>query len=184
MDNITILIDTREKQTHNNFLLKKWLSDNGILWREQKLTAGDYSFEIMGKSFEKEIVIERKSGKKLHGGGWTELKGNIMEKKTFDPLTGEMNTRLTREFNKLCINKTIVFLLIENAKGFKDIQNAKSHAKYFMISNDLFAFKFNKWLSEVNEKRFNNQLQPVEVVYCDSENTGKNILRIFNNYLR
>ena len=156
-------------------MLKKWFSDNGILWREQKLTAGDYSFEIMGKSFEKEIVIERKSGKKLHGGGWTELKGNICSKD---------KTRITSEFDKLCENRTIVFLLIENAKGFADILNAKSHAKFFMISNDLFAFKFNKWLNEVNEKRFKTELQPVNVIYCDAETTGQIILRIFNNYLR
>jgi ERCC4-type nuclease len=62
-----ILIDTREQQY---FHITKKLDSLNIPYKRQTLKFGDYSFELDGKSYENEVVIERK-------GSIGELVGNF-----------------------------------------------------------------------------------------------------------
>jgi ERCC4-type nuclease len=61
-----ILIDTREQDLH----IAKQLDIYGIKYERKKLDFGDYSFVADGKSYERQIVIERK-------GSIDELIGNF-----------------------------------------------------------------------------------------------------------
>jgi len=63
----TILIDSREKQFKH---ITDELDRLQIAWKIQKLSWGDYSFEIDGVSYEKRVVVERK-------GSLSELIGNF-----------------------------------------------------------------------------------------------------------
>lgn len=72
LNSITVIIDTREHAEGNCFAIKQWLETNHIPYVQRCLKFGDYSFEADGRSYENEIVIERKSG-------LTELSGNLAQ---------------------------------------------------------------------------------------------------------
>ena len=55
--NGTVLIDTREQDLH----ILKDLDSLSVPYKRRKLDYGDYSFEWNGKSYENEIIIERKA---------------------------------------------------------------------------------------------------------------------------
>jgi ERCC4-type nuclease len=66
-----IIWDSREQK--NDHILKA-LDEKGIRHERRKLNYGDYSFEFNGKSYENEIVLERK-------GSLSELIGNFTKGK-------------------------------------------------------------------------------------------------------
>lgn len=77
-----VLIDTREKDPHIELRLKYL----GIPFKKQKLHFGDYSFEYNGKSYENEIVVERKASIDEIIGNFT--KGRERFKKEFQRSKG------------------------------------------------------------------------------------------------
>lgn len=58
LKHVTILCDTSEQK---NAHIKKQLDDMGVLYADRSLDFGDYSFEIGGKNFSMQCVIERKA---------------------------------------------------------------------------------------------------------------------------
>jgi len=84
-----ILIDTREQDLH----IAKQLEAYGIKYERKKLDFGDYSFVADGKSYERQIVIERK-------GSIDELIGNFTKGRD----------RFRREFERAKGCKVILML--------------------------------------------------------------------------
>jgi ERCC4-type nuclease len=104
-----ILIDSREKRNEH---IVKQLNELGVLSRVQVLRYGDYSFELNGKSFEKEIVIERKNS-------ITELCGNL----------GKNKTRFQNEFIRAARDKCKVILMVEDG-NWERIENHEYRSQF------------------------------------------------------
>jgi len=83
-------VDTREQDLH----VLRDLERNGVKCIRKKLDFGDYTFEADGKSYERQIVIERK-------GSLDELIGNLTSDKA----------RFEREFKRA--RGTKVILMVE-----------------------------------------------------------------------
>lgn len=184
MNKLTILIDTREK---NYYHIKNWLTKNGYLFKRKKLDFGDYSFEFDGRSYESRFVVERKSGNKLRGGGFNELKGNIMGfHKVADQKKYEPNIiRFKREFDKAVLVKAEFGLLLENANGIDDIMNCDCHLsgirKY--LSNEHYKYNFIDFIGKRQMEREVSGLASIQMFYVDEENTAELMVGLFENYL-
>jgi len=122
---MTIIVDTREQK---NAHLLKVFKKNNIEIIERKLDVGDYSFEIEGQSYEKELVIERKAN-------LNELASNFTSGRD----------RFNREFERSINNNTKVILLVEKAT-MDDIKRhnyrSKFHPNAFIASLQSWSQKF------------------------------------------
>jgi hypothetical protein len=96
-----VLIDSRELR---NVHITAALADMGIRFKPKKLEYGDYSFEMDGKSYEKNVAIERKAS-------LTEIAGNFC--------TGRQ--RFETEFRRAQADGCQVHLVIEQEDGWKRI---------------------------------------------------------------
>lgn len=110
---MVILIDTREREFKH--IVDK-LDKLNIPYRKQKLNFGDYSFEIDGKSFENEIVIERK-------GSVSEIVGNFTKGKR----------RFENEFKRAKGTKLI--LMIEGSEDDIEQHKYKSSLTPFKVKS-------------------------------------------------
>ena len=109
----TIIVDTREQDLH---ILRK-LDALKIPYVRRKLNFGDYSFEVDSKSYEHEIVIERK-------GSLDEIIGNFTKGRE----------RFKREFERSKGCKVI--LMVEGS-----IEQLEAHQyRSRMMPNDLKSF--------------------------------------------
>jgi len=108
-----IIIDTREQDLH---ILHK-LDALKIPYVRRKLNYGDYSFEVDGKSYENQIVIERK-------GNLTELCGNFARGKST-----QHTTRFQREFERAYADKCKVVLMVEDG-SWERIENREYRSKF------------------------------------------------------
>ena len=117
-----ILVDTREQDLH---ILRK-LDSLNIPYRRQKLNFGDYSFEWKGKSYENEIVIERK-------GSLTELCGNL----------GKGKARFEKEFKRAIPYKCKVFLMVEDG-SWEKIENREYRSQF---SPSEIKARINTWVN-------------------------------------
>lgn len=190
-----IIIDTREKNTHALWLIKNWLERNGYSYEVRQLDFGDYSFEFNGKSYEKEIVIERKSGDKLIGGGFSELKENLFENKSkVSKRTAENrkkgihlsdNKRISLELYKALISKSEFVLMLENVSCDDDINLCPVHGlmdKRKFIGNSQYVLILKNWLVLQNKLRFEAGLSQIKIFY--SCNFAEDMINIFKNYMR
>jgi ERCC4-type nuclease len=100
---MTVIVDTSEKDLH---ILKKLESMN-IPTKRKKLSYGDYSFELNGKSFETVICIERKNS-------INEIIGNFTKGRD----------RFKREFERSKGCKVV--LMIEGSESDIDKKNYRS----------------------------------------------------------
>lgn len=94
LSKLTIICDTREQDRH----VEEYLAKNNIPHITRKLDTGDYSAQLDGLSFERDIVVERKRN-------LDEICGNFtVERERFE-----------REFLRAKAYNTKVFLIVENA---------------------------------------------------------------------
>ena len=91
---LTIICDTREQDRH----VSEYFEKNKIPTITRKLDTGDYSCQLEGVSFEREIVVERKHN-------LDEICGNFTTERE----------RFEREFIRAKAYGTKVHLIIENA---------------------------------------------------------------------
>lgn len=99
-----ILIDTREQV--NDHIVNE-LARLGVKYERRKLDFGDYSFVAAGKSYERELVIERK-------GSLNEIIGNFTKDKD----------RFRREFERA--GKCKVILMVEASPDQIDARDYRS----------------------------------------------------------
>lgn len=105
----TVLVDSREKR---NLHLLKRLTELNIPFRTVTLKYGDYSFEWNGKSYQNEVVVERKNS-------ITELCGNFAKGKT----------RFQKEFERAYADKCKVFLMVEDG-SWEKIDNWEYRSRF------------------------------------------------------
>ena len=94
LSKLTIICDTREKDTH----CEEYFAKHSIPHITRKLDTGDYSAQLDGLSFERDIVVERK--------------------RNLDDICGNFTVereRFEREFLRAKAYNTKVFLIVENA---------------------------------------------------------------------
>jgi len=116
-----ILIDTREQQFKH---ITNELDRLQIVWKIKKLSWGDYSFEWNSKSYENEIVIERK-------GSLDEIIGNFTKGRE----------RFKREFERAKGCKLI--LIVESS--MEQLENHEYRSR--MSPKDLKSF-LNTWCNK------------------------------------
>ncbi len=159
-----ILIDTREK---NILHILPYFRRHDIKFSFQKLEFGDYAI----KGQESKIVVERKNGKRINGGGFSELKGNLCTKKG--------RVRFNSELAKATKAKAEFYLLIENAESVNDILIMKKNIKSLRyISNNAYFNIFNEFIFEHNTARKKNGLNKINIVYSHNFDTAKKIIEI------
>jgi ERCC4-type nuclease len=132
-----ILIDTREQDLH----IAKQLERLGIEYKRKKLNFGDYSFVANGKSYERQIVIERK-------GSIDELIGNFTKGRE----------RFRREFERA--GKCKIILMVESS--MKQLEKGQYRSR--MSPKDLKSF-LNTWCNKFQiELKFVDKSQSCEFV--------------------
>jgi hypothetical protein len=168
---MTILIDYREKKKSGiiGFCVR-----NNIPFKIVTLKNADYSFiGFDGNDYRDRIVIEKKSGKHYSGGGLSEIKGNLFDLATND----KGQTRLIQEFERIKAVGAECFLILENTKSLDEYSNVTCFIgqKRRFISNSAFKVKLDRFISAYLDEK--------HIIFCSEKDTGKEIIRIFNDYL-
>lgn len=123
--NLTILIDSREQQTH----VKEYCLEKNIPFKERALETGDYSAMLGNTTLEYDVVCERKHN-------LDELCQNLTSDRR----------RFEFEFTRAKANKTKVFLIIENASWsdvFLGNYRSKFSSKSLLASLLSWQVRFN-----------------------------------------
>jgi ERCC4-type nuclease len=122
LSKIVIIVDTNEQvYDHITDIFNK----QGIKWIRQNLDYGDYSFIINGKSYEKEICIERKAHLE-------ELSGNF----------GEGRERFEKEFGRANKDNAKMILMVEDGSYSKLMAHKyDTDMKVESYKASIFAFK-------------------------------------------
>lgn len=148
LENITILVDTREQDTPS---LRKRLASMERPYKRQKLDFGDYSAmcEIDGKQYDFSDVLA------------------VERKMSLDEICGcfcKGRGRFTKEFERAAANGAKIYLLIENGSW-----EAAYAGKYrSQMNSKAFTASLLAWLA-----RYNCQL-----IFCKAETSGKLIADI------
>lgn len=151
LKSLVILVDTREKA---NKSVLRWLEEKKITYKVQKLDHGDYSAYIPKGSlkginrdlhFSKDIVIEKKAS-------IDELCSNLSKND---------RPRLKSEFAHLSMNRTRVFIFVEDNLFDKHLRNGNYRSQY--TSNTLYA------TLKGFEAEYNTIIRPVSSDYIGSE---------------
>jgi hypothetical protein len=122
LSSMVVIVDTAE-QVYDH--ITDVLDQQGIKWVRQNLDYGDYSFIIEGKSYEKEIVIERKAHME-------ELSGNFSEGRE----------RFGKEFERANKDNAKMILMVEDGsydKLIKHKYNTDMNVESYKAT--LFTFK-------------------------------------------
>lgn len=131
-----VIIDTREQRNQH---IVSWLTAKGVTIIHRKLDYGDYSAQLDDMTFERSFVVERKAN-------LDEICGNLTKERT----------RLEHEFTKAKLNRTKVFLIIENA-SLRDayIGNYRSQysPKALLASLKAFEVRYNITLKFVEREQ-------------------------------
>lgn len=169
--NYLALLECHNEQKHHineYFQLKK------IRTMSFPFFTGDYSFMILPNhilkndqpiDFRDKFIIERKSGKLLVGGGFMELRNNIIGK----------HKEFKSEFQRMTLVDN-VFLLIENAECLDDIYKVPN--KYRITTHD-YAKRFIAFINNRNFERSND----IKLVYTKIENSGETVLKLIFDYI-
>lgn len=163
---ITVIVDTREQRCS---VLLAGLSQEGVRFKTKGLKFGDYSFILDSKSFEKEIVVERKAN-------LSELSNNFCSgRKRFE--------------NEFCKAKELgakVILLIEDAYGREKMLLRRS----LDADKSLTAEQRQKktWKSNFTANAMVGSIAAwkerygFELVFCDKRSTAGEMLDRFYKY--
>ena len=174
-ENLIMIVDTREQKTH---IWEKYLVNHPEGVYHKKLEFGDYTFglkpnEIIGNtkhiSFENLFVVERKSGKTHRGGGFGELRSNLI---------GENHQRFKREFERaISAGCNEFYLLIENASSVRSIKKLPVYKQPV----ETFEKAFNTFITRRNNERQENGLEWIKIIY--SRET-ESCIKIQNAFLK
>jgi ERCC4-type nuclease len=144
LKNITIICDTRENMTDH---ITGYFASKGIKYIDRKLDYGDYSFIcppiphiklLEPFSFEKRLVIERKSGLE-------ELSGNL----------AQARERFEREFERAQADKAKMILMVEGGSWNSIIEHkykTNLNEKSFMASLFTYMHRYDVTPQFVPEK--------------------------------
>ena len=102
MKKVTILVDTREQKNKH---ITDVFSNLGIMFKQQKLDFGDYSFTVDSRDFSCSCVIERKAS-------IDEVYGNI----TAD------RERIEKELDTISKNANQCTFMLENCSGWEHLK--------------------------------------------------------------
>jgi len=182
MEHAVLIVDTREQKNH---IWKRYKRTHNLGVKFMKLEFGDYSFMInpndtLGNlepiDFRNLFAVERKSGYKSKGGGFAELRGNLI---------GKDHSRFKKEFNRAVEAKCdSLHLLIENAESY----NAIESVPVFKIPNESFIKTFDTFIINRNKERVESGLSEINIIYCMKDDSCLNIqlefFKFFKQYLR
>ena len=161
-----IIVDSREQR---NMHILKTFNELGIAWKVKKLEFGDYSFEVDGKSFEEECVVERKMS-------LSELAGNFCKGRI----------RFESEFCKAKSVNCKMVLLVEDLKARDkmklrvNMDNAGIDLETKMRKTWRSRFSGNSMIGSI--KAFKERYD-LDLVFCSKVRTAKEIVGVFEKYL-
>lgn len=167
---LVLIEDTREQKTH----ISNWFESRKLCTTRWKLDKADYTFMLMPNDilknshpfyFGDRLLIERKSGDVNKGGGFQELRNNLI---------GSDHNRIKAEFE--AIKKVDnVYLLIENATG----ANCIDLVPEYKIPKAQFKKTLVTFLNNRNKERN----KPIEVIYCDLKLSGEVVYHLIYEFL-
>lgn len=150
---ITILVDTREKESH----IIEWLDKKKIPWKHKALTNGDYSFMVPKNTelnidrdlyFDKEIMVERK--------------------RSLDEIGSNFTTYRTRFEEEMATFSGKKYLLLENST-YDQIVNQnyrnKLSPKAFLASVHTFNHRYNLEFVYMPDSKYSAQWIYLTFVY-------------------
>lgn len=155
--NITILIDTKEKEFKH---ISNYLDLNGIKYIRQNLNVGDYSFIFKGKDYSNEIIIERKANLDELVNNFV---GYVLSTRCDDqgkPIKLLNRDRFEREFLRMPVGKK--YLLLEDTtwdKIYKHNYRSKYPPESLSASIYTFQHRYNI------EVMFSSKLFSPNVIY-------------------
>ncbi len=174
-----LITDYREQQSHiENYFAAPYKDE--VKPRKNvvrlPLIAGDYTFAIFPNDtlqngcpimFERELLIEKKSGDILAGGGFAEMKHNI---------SGAGHAKFKEEFQFPAKN---FYLLLENTTDMNDIFAVKRG----QATNDTYNKAFNTFLANRNDERQEKGLNPIEIIHCNQYESGRIVKKLIIDYV-
>lgn len=159
LKSMTILVDTREKDGHNDHILN-WFDAKKIPWRKKKLDYGDYSVLIPANEaldiprdldFSSKIIVERKAN--------------------LDEFATNVSSERDRIKKELALAPENKILIIENG-SYADMVNGKYRSQY---SAQSYVGTFHSFWHEFN----------IPIIFMpDNAYTGQFIVYYFYYYLR
>lgn len=125
LQNVKIILSPQEKDwaiKHITDFFDKWGVRWGKLYAPYHLKQGDYTFEILGKDYRNEFLIERKFGvEELYG---CVTQRNIMTKAKFELADTKLRDNLEYELERMRqVGVKEKWLFIENCSSFESIKN-------------------------------------------------------------
>jgi len=165
---IKLIIDSRE---NNIYDFCKECQKYGIPYEIRKLNFGDYSFYFDLVTFENRIVIERKSGNPIEGGGFAEIKNNICSKN---------HSRFSAEFERAKNCKNLAVLL-ENCTDLSSMDLVKQYKVDGKRSTTLSTFKkaFDTFFQNRDSNRIFVGSDRIDFLFADEKNRLSIILMYF-----
>ena len=167
IEKLVVKIDNREKKNMNITSRFQLLN---IKWMPCTLKYGDYSFEYDGKSYEKILVIEKKSS-------LTELSGNICQGRI----------RFETEFSKAKADNCKMILLIEDEKAREKM---KLRIAMENAGIDLETKYRKTWRTKCTGNGMVGSIKALkdrydlDLIFCSKRKTASEIIRIFQDYLK
>lgn len=178
-----ILVDSREQR--NGHILQVF-SEKEIQFKVKGLKFGDYSFEVDGRTYENEIILEKKNS-------LSELAGSFTSGRR----------RFKAEFERAKASGAKIILLIEDEKARDKLTLRKQYDKYIKKIFNEFTWIENTEFPELTlEKALNKTWKSfftgasmveslrswidkyeIEVVLCDRKRSGEEIVNIFQKYI-
>lgn len=164
IDNIVILVDTREQKYQH---VTDGFKNLNVKWRREKLDQGDYSACIESNEQTEAIIGER---------DWYYDKSVVVERKaSIDEMAGNFKepdrTRLAKELVTLKANNIKLLFFVEDPKFDLNIRkgNYRSEYKPKALYESIKSF----------EARYNFQIRPVDEALIGSEiyHTLKNFIK-------
>jgi hypothetical protein len=170
---IVLLVDSNEQKNH----IKEYFESKEVRTLQYNMKSADYSFMILpnhltGNSityFGKEFLIERKSGKVDQGGGFAELRNNLVSG----------HKQFKAEFKRI-ENVNNVFLLIENAKDMEGINLVKRGK----MPLETFKRIFNTFILNRNKERLDLNKEAIIPCFCPIENSGEAVMVLIFDFLK
>lgn len=165
---VTVLIDTREKEYAH---ITDGLDALGVVWRREKLSFGDLSFEVAGRSFAEKCAVERKADA-------DELYGNLMEK-----VRGAQENRLEKEVAGAAKEVNQFVLLLEGVASMEALRSYqvpdwKMKAAPQRIKADIGEMCYSRIRAWQCANRYNLRVECVP----DKGQTVARVLEIFYYY--
>lgn len=180
INNVTIIMSPQEKQGKNLHItdyLDKFHVKHNKLYQPYNLRQGDYSFQILGKDYRDEFLIERKYS--LEEILSCVLEKNIMTKAKADLTDKELRNNLEYEFARMNdIGVKEKWLFLENSKSMDSIKVWKS--KYSQTNRPSGEIIYSTLMSWSSGNRYNFKILCIQ----DRNEFAPNMLTLMYYYFR